>query len=93
MAPFAVGSGCSIMLSEHGLDVFDVPRSIFDELPGFECERADAGNGQRFYVRHGTVSDTLQVTFYCNQPPSPVRSDTDRVDALAFAFGIGERTG
>lgn len=57
-----------LMLAHGRLDVFDVPRQIFDELPGMEFQYRRE-NGTVFYLRHGSISDRMPVTFHCEEPP------------------------
>ena len=75
MPPFVVGSGSSIMLSAAGLYVFSVPRSIFDALPGLESERVDDDTQHRSWSKDAVLLDSIDICFFCNEPPSPVRSD------------------
>jgi len=68
MAPFVVGSGCSVMLSVDGLYVFSLPRSIFDALPGLETERHDDATDHRFWTKDAVLLDCMAVCFFCNEP-------------------------
>lgn len=63
------------MLSASGLYVFSVPRSIFDALPGLETERHDADTNHRFWSKDAVLLDSMDICFFCNEPPSPARSD------------------
>lgn len=65
------------MLSAAGLYVFSVPRSIFDALPGLETERVDAETNHRFWSKDAVLLDSMNICFFCNEPPSPVRSDQE----------------
>jgi hypothetical protein len=60
--------GKHVVLNGNTLAVFDVERSIFDEIPGLEFEHRRE-DGSKYYVRHGSISGEMQVTFYCEEPP------------------------
>jgi hypothetical protein len=71
-----IGGECSIMLSDMGLSVFRVPRSIFDKLPGPEVARTSSDlMPNPYWIRYArlrhpdpTINAEMVVTFYCETP-------------------------
>lgn len=70
MQPIVVGGGCAVMLSADGLYIFDVPRSIFDDLPGVEVDRIDGQTNHRIFYKCGMLTGGMDMTFFCKEPPS-----------------------
>jgi hypothetical protein len=77
-----IGGDCSIMLSDMGLSVFRVPRSIFDKLPGLELARTSSDlMPDPYWIRYArirhpdpTINAEMVVTFYCETAPTERQS-------------------
>ncbi len=92
-----VGGGCSVMLSADGLYVFDVPRSIFDDLPGVEVDRIDGQTNHRFWYKCGTFTGGMDSTFFCKEPLSSIRETDEacpaRSDQEPYSKSLGGNLG
>lgn len=79
MMSVLVGAYCGVVMGKSSMSIMQLPRSIFDRLPGVEIERIDARSNRTHYVKSARLNDCIDVTFFCDEPSLPARRDADRL--------------